>query len=233
VFTKGAGGNEFNQNYRYDFATGEVTLLTDGKSRNSEPEWTESGKLIAYHLDAAQRHGHRHLRAVAGGSEDGSLVAQVQGGGWQISDWSPDEKQLLVLEYVSVNESYLWLFDAQTGRTQGADAAAGAGSGEGGVWQSEFAKNGQGISSRRTVNRSISGWRSSNCRVANTAICCPDQKWDVDDWALSEDGKFIAYTLNENGASTLHMLEVSARDRGGDGAADAGPGVHSGAAARW
>ena len=36
LFSKSAGGNEFNQNYRYDFATGEVTLLTDGKSRNSD-----------------------------------------------------------------------------------------------------------------------------------------------------------------------------------------------------
>jgi hypothetical protein len=32
VFSKSAGGNVFNQNYRYDFATGEVALLTDGKS---------------------------------------------------------------------------------------------------------------------------------------------------------------------------------------------------------
>src|SRR5215471_2023884 len=37
IFSKSAGGSEFNQNYRYDFATGEITLLTDGKSRNSLP----------------------------------------------------------------------------------------------------------------------------------------------------------------------------------------------------
>src|SRR5689334_15134044 len=35
VFSKSAGGNEFNQNYRCDFATGDITLLSDGKSRNS------------------------------------------------------------------------------------------------------------------------------------------------------------------------------------------------------
>src|SRR5688500_14749155 len=48
VFSKGAGGNEFNQNYRYDFATGEITLLTDGKSRNSGPTWSNKGDRIVY-----------------------------------------------------------------------------------------------------------------------------------------------------------------------------------------
>src|SRR6267142_664137 len=48
VFTKGAGGNEFNQNYRYDLATGDITLLTDGKSRNSGPSWSNKGDRIAY-----------------------------------------------------------------------------------------------------------------------------------------------------------------------------------------
>ncbi len=48
VFSKSAGGNEFNQNYRYDFANGEVTLLTDGKSRNSAPIWSHDGTRVAY-----------------------------------------------------------------------------------------------------------------------------------------------------------------------------------------
>src|SRR5438309_779740 len=34
VFTKDVGGAEFFQKYRYDVATGDITLLTDGKSRN-------------------------------------------------------------------------------------------------------------------------------------------------------------------------------------------------------
>ena len=55
VFSKSAGGNEFNQNYRYDFATGDVTLLTDGKSRNSTPTWSHDGTRFAYTSTATQR----------------------------------------------------------------------------------------------------------------------------------------------------------------------------------
>ena len=47
----------------------------------------------------------------------------------------------------------------------------------------------------------------------------PDAKWDVDDFDLSPDGKRIAYTFNENGTSTLHMVEIA----GAKGAVTAKP----------
>src|SRR5207253_490510 len=41
VFSKDVGGGEFYQLYRDDLDTGEVTLLTDGKSRNTGAVWWE------------------------------------------------------------------------------------------------------------------------------------------------------------------------------------------------
>src|SRR5271154_7307727 len=48
IFSKDIGGGEFYQVYRYDTANGDVTLLTDGKSRNTDEKWSNSGKLIVY-----------------------------------------------------------------------------------------------------------------------------------------------------------------------------------------
>ena len=48
VFSKDIGGGEFYQLYRYDEATGAVTLLTDGKSRNIGEVWSSDGTKIAY-----------------------------------------------------------------------------------------------------------------------------------------------------------------------------------------
>src|SRR6202451_3971291 len=48
VFSKDIGGGEFYQLYRYDDATGAVTLLTDGKSRNTGEVWSNDGTKIAY-----------------------------------------------------------------------------------------------------------------------------------------------------------------------------------------
>ena len=49
-------------------------------------------------------------------------VAEL-GGGWGVLDWSPGDGTILVGEYVSINESYLWLVDVKTGAQDGADAA--------------------------------------------------------------------------------------------------------------
>ena len=42
-------------------------------------------------------------------------LAELSGGGWGPLDWSPDGRKILVAEGISINESYLWLFDAATG----------------------------------------------------------------------------------------------------------------------
>src|SRR6202008_3700408 len=48
VFLKDIGGGEFFQIFRFDVATGAVTLLTDGKSRNRLGAWSRSGDRLAY-----------------------------------------------------------------------------------------------------------------------------------------------------------------------------------------
>jgi hypothetical protein len=47
IFTKGVGGNEFNQNYRYDFATGDGTLLTTAS--REIPDRPGATRAIALH----------------------------------------------------------------------------------------------------------------------------------------------------------------------------------------
>ena len=49
-----AGGGESNQLFRYDAATGALTLLTDGKSRNGIPVVSRSGRVA---FDSTRRDG--------------------------------------------------------------------------------------------------------------------------------------------------------------------------------
>ncbi|MGI8821596.1 MAG: S9 family peptidase [Chthoniobacterales bacterium] len=209
VFTKGAGGNEFNQNYRYDLATGAVTLLTDGKSRNSAPEWSESGKSIAY--TSTRRNGTDTDIYIEAPLEPASdrLLAEVQGGGWEIEDWSRDERQLLVKEEVSINESYLWLFDGQSGERRELTPRPGEGEEKVSYGSARFAPDGKGIFV--TTDRESEFQRLAFIDLANGqhSYLLPDQRWEVDDWALSRDGKYLAYTLNERGTSTLHMAVLA------------------------
>src|SRR5262245_54710585 len=115
VFVKGSGGNERFQAYRYDVATGNVTLLTDGKSRNSGGVWSNGGDKLAY--SSTRRNGDDndvYLMDPADPKSD-RLLLEVKGFGWEAVDWSPDDSKILLAEYVSANESYLWLLDSGSG----------------------------------------------------------------------------------------------------------------------
>jgi dipeptidyl aminopeptidase/acylaminoacyl peptidase len=218
VFTKGAGGNEFNQNYRYDLATGEITLLTDGKSRNSPPAWSNKGDRIAY--TSTRRNGADTDIYVQSPTDPKSdrLLAELKGGGWDVADWSPDDKQLVVLEEISVNETYLWLFDAQTGQKKEITPRPAEGAEKVAYFSALFSKDGKGLFV--TTDRESEFRRLAYIDLAGGkhSYLIPDARFDVDNWDLSHDGKQIAYTLNENGVSTLHLVGVTVNN----GAATAG-----------
>src|SRR6266571_7295744 len=84
VFSKGSGGNENYQKYRYDFATGAITLLTDGKSRNTGGVWANAGNWYAY--ESTRRNGEDVDIWVLNPSDPKSdrMLAQLKGGGWGV-----------------------------------------------------------------------------------------------------------------------------------------------------
>lgn len=115
VFDKDKGGDEFFQKYSYNFDTREIKLLTDGKSRNTGGVWSNKGDRYAY--GSTRRNGADVDLWVMDPKDPGSnkMVAQLEGGGWDPQDWSPDDKQILLLEQLSINEGYIWIVDAESG----------------------------------------------------------------------------------------------------------------------
>ena len=77
--------------------------------------WAHSGERIAY--GSTRRDGNDvDIWAMdPADPKSDHMLAKLEGGGWQPLDWSPDGRQLLVLNEVSSEESYLWLMDANSG----------------------------------------------------------------------------------------------------------------------
>src|SRR5579859_5674320 len=115
TFSKDIGGGEWFQIYRYDIANGNVTLLTDGKSRNTGRSFAHHDNRFAY--SSTRRTGQDTDIWVMDPTnpKTDKMLLQLEGGGWGAEDWSPDNKKLLVLQEVSANETYLWLADVVTG----------------------------------------------------------------------------------------------------------------------
>lgn len=209
VLGKDVGGNEFTQLYRYDLADGRVTLLTDGgRSQNGGVVWNRAGDRIAY--GSTRRNGADRDLYVMDPADPSSdhRVLEVSGGGWSVLDWAPGDRQLLVQQSVSVNQSWLWLVDVATGTKTplfppDADTVAyGAG---------QFAADGRGV--YFTSDRGSEFQRLAYLDLATRAVAplTASIPWDVDEFEVSPDGRRVAFVTNEAGVSRLYLLDAASR----------------------
>jgi dipeptidyl aminopeptidase/acylaminoacyl peptidase len=209
TFMKDVGGGEFFQLYRYDFASGDITLLTDGKSRNTDPRWSYQGDRLAF--SSTRRNGKDVDVWVVSTADPSSarMVAQLEGGGWAVSDWSHDGKKVLVINSVSAAESYVWLVDIASGAKDLLTPATGSETVA--YSNARFAKDDKGI--YLTSDRDSEFQRLVFMDLANRkpAILTPNLNWDVDEFDLTRDGRWIAFESNEDGASGLHVLDTTTR----------------------
>jgi len=207
VFSKDVGGSERFQLFRYDFATRDSTLLTDGKSRNLLGPWSSSGNLIAY--TSTRRTGQDSDLWVMNPADPkmDHLLTQLSGGGWYPEDWSPDDKKILLVEYISVNETYLWLVDTATGEKTAltprkTDEQVAYTNGR-------FSKDGKGVYLASDKGSEFRRLVYIDLAHQQMKVLTPNTPWDVDEFALSYDGKSIAFVTNEDGLSALHLLDTT------------------------
>ncbi len=207
VFQRDIGGGEWYQLYRYDLASGDVTLLTDGKSRNIAGPWSTKGDRIAY--TSTRRTGQDTDLWVINPADPKSdrLDAQLKGGGWEPQDWSPDDSKVLVLEGISVNETYLWLFDTASGdKTELTPRKAD----EKIAYSSpRFSKDGKGIYYTADAGSEFQRLMYLDLATKQSKVLTGGLSWDVDEFALSWDGQRIAFLTNEDGLSALHLMDTA------------------------
>ena len=202
VVVKDVGGNEFYQ--LYTLANGRLTLLTDGKSRNTFGAWSRDGKLVGY--SSTRRNGTDSDLYVIDPRDRTTdrKVVDVKGGGWRVADFTPDAKRVLVVEYVSVQKSNLWLLDVAGGamRPVGDHRKAIA------YGEARFAPDG---TLWVTSDEGSDFQRLGTLNVATGKFTpkVPEPKWDVEEFDIADDGSFVAYAINVAGRSELRLLDVA------------------------
>ena len=205
AFSQDRGGGEFYQLYRYDLEDGRITLLTDGKSRNTGGRWSESGKWLAY--TSTRRTGKDNDLYIINPAQPGTdrLILELSGGGWSVQDWSPDDQKLLMMEYISINESHLWLVDIAKGAKElitpkTSDKIA--------YGQGAFAKDGKSVF--LTTDKDSECHRLARLDLLDRKMTFLTEalRWDVDEFELSPDGRMLAFITNEDGVGVLHVVDT-------------------------
>ena len=209
LIMKDVGGGEWYQLYRYDFKTGDITLLTDGKSRNAAGPWSTRGDRLVY--TSTRRNGKDvdfYVMDPLNPLGERMLAQLDKGEAWRPLDWSPDDRTILASEYVSINESYLWLFDAATGQKTRLTEPGGDQVSYGG---GAFSGDGKGVFVTTDRDGEFSRLAYIDLATGRHTYLTSGIPWDVEEFDLSSDGRKIAFVTNENGVGVLHLLDVKTR----------------------
>ena len=203
LFSRDNGGDEQFQLYHFDLASAEVRLLTDGKSRNTDPKWGNGGQRYAY--STTRRNGRDTDIHV--GTLDGkpSLPALEREGSWFVMDWSPDDQELLLMRFISATQTELHVLSLATGQsarfkpTGDAPAYYGA---------ARFSRDGDGIYYVSDEGAEFRQLRYDSLKRGSSKVISADIPWDIEEVALSRGGTYLAFTANAGGITQLHVHDL-------------------------
>ncbi len=204
LFMKDVGGDENYQVMRFNMDTKQYSLLTDGKSRHEEFEWSAKGDKFAY--TGNQRNGKdmdiyiHHLDK----DIEPELVLKVEGGGWGIGDWSSDDKWMILKNYVSVNESYLYLYDVVGRKMMQINASEEKIN----YGESAFSPDGKGVWFVSDEGTEFSHLKYYDIASKKISVISNKINWDAEGFEMNAKGDIIAFECNEGGYSSLYIYNV-------------------------
>ena len=208
LFSKDVGGSEFYQIFFYDLETGDYRMLTDGESRNGGALWSNGGEEFVYFT--TKRNGtdwDLYVQDITGA--DSARAVLEAGGTWFPSDWAPGDTTLLVTRYVSINESRPHLLDVRTSELTPFDPHGVPDSVQVAYGGGLFAKDGSGIYFTSDYESEFRRLRFYDFDADSVQTLTSDIDWDVEGFTLSDDGRRLAFTVNEDGIGKLHVRETA------------------------
>jgi len=208
TFLKDQGGNEYAQVYWYDTATRAVRMLTDGKGLNGGLAWSHDGRRVAFH--GTGRDGVSYDLFIAEPANNLVAPRLVFNGfqkNWSVQDWSPDDTRLLINNFVSANESHLFVMDIATAAltpvSEGPEPAN--------VSQAKFTPDGRGV--YLVTNRDSEFQQLRRVDLVSGAVetLTAHIPWDIDTFARTDDGQYLAWVANIDGQSRLTVVNIATR----------------------
>lgn len=204
IFVRDADGDERFQLHHYDARRATLRMLGAGGSRDSDPLWSNRGDRYAF--SSNRRDGIN--TEVWIGALDGAepALALRSAGAWRALDWRGDDGALLVQELVSVGESRLYLLELASGALrQLLPSERPVAYGE-----AAFAPDDRGLLFVADDGGEFRALRHLDLASGALRTLSGPLPWDVEGFRLSPDGRWLAWSANQDGASRLHLHDLRA-----------------------
>lgn len=212
VFTMDAGGSEFSQIFLLDPSSNDdAIMLTDGESRNGSVVWDRSGDWMAY--QSTRRNGASNdvwMMNVNNSETARMVLASPDGTYWAASDFSPDNRKLLILNYVGNADSRIHLLDVESGELR---LLAGDPAQPSSNFPVAFDQSGSGfwyITDAGGDFRQLA-WQSLK-QDSQPIVLTSDIPWNVENGSVSEDRSRGAFAVNVDGRSQIYLLDMINRE---------------------
>lgn len=198
VLSRDTGGDEWFQLYAMGL-TGEPVALTEGgTTRNQSPVLSKDGSLLLW---ARATKGSSDYAILTADPADPSSRRVVYQGTGSIGpeDISPDKRTALIARNISNRETRLSLLDLTTGQATPlafTDAPAR-------YENARFTPDGRSILVITDADSDVRRLVEIELASGKRRVVAPDLKWDVEAYDLTDDGRVLAYVVNEDGFSRL------------------------------
>lgn len=197
VLTRDTGGDEWYQFYARGLA-GQATRLTEPGTRNASPVFSKDGRMMAW---ARATKGSAAYAILATDPTRGGAPRTLHRSEGSVApaDLSPDKRRLIFTRSLSNREDQLFELDVPGGRARRiAPAAAPA----------TYASPRYLPGGRRLIAISDSGADTRQLVEIDLAtgaltVLTPGLRWDVESFDLTDDGRVLAYAVNEDGFSRV------------------------------
>lgn len=203
-FSMDSGGNEFSQIFLLDTQTGQPRLLSDGESRNGQVTWSDDGQWMAY--QSTRRNGRTNdlwLMKDADPESARMIVPADDGFWWGPIAFSHDSKKLLILQYVSVNDSRIHILDLESNELR---QVAGDADSPSRNLPYAFNQDASGFYYSTDNGSEFAQLAFLSLKEgAQAKVITKDIPWSVDEFVLDHQGKRGAFITNEGGISQLYQ----------------------------
>lgn len=206
LFSRDVGGAEYYQGWIADLE-GRERQVTEPGTRNQGYVFSDDGKRVFWAQVNPGDPKYDIMTMEVGDPASRRKVFDAPGT-WTPLDLSPDGSRLLLQYYITSTASELYLLDLASGKATEINPSDGAIAYSGG----EFTPGGRSIVTLSDEDADVQRLVEMDLATGDYAVVSEKGlPWNVESFDLSDDGRVLAWTVNEDGYSRVTVRDFRTR----------------------